>query len=72
MCDIKDKNINEKTDKYKCLGNVGENFHLQQPWGYHAKWNKSDGEGQISYDFTLEWNIKHKETTQMNKPKIDT
>lgn len=54
MCDIKDKNINEKTDKYKCLVNVEKNFHLQQPWEYHTKWNKSDGEGQISCDFTLE------------------
>ena len=63
MCDIKDKNINEKTDKYKRLVNVGKIFHLQQPWGYHAKWNKSDAEGKIPYDFTLEWNIKHKQTT---------
>ena len=38
-----------------------ENCHLQQhgwTWGFYAKWNKSDRERQISYDFTYMWNLK--------------
>lgn len=31
-------------------------------WELYAKWNKSDGEGQILYVFTRLWNIKHKKT----------
>ena len=27
-------------------------------WGYYAKWNKSNGKRQISYDFSHVWNIK--------------
>ena len=29
---------------------------MDGPWGYYAKWNKSNGERQISYDFTHIWN----------------
>ena len=38
--------------------------HLQQhgwPWGYYAKWNKSDGERQILYDFTQ---VEYKKQTK--------
>ena len=28
--------------------------------GYYAKWNKSDGEGQMLYDITYMWNLKNK------------
>ena len=30
------------------------------PRGYNAKWNKSDKEGQIPYDFTHTWNLRNK------------
>ena len=37
--------------------------------GLSAKWNKSDGERQIQYDFTYMWNLKKK----MNKkPETDS
>ena len=29
-------------------------------WAYYAKWNKSDGETQIPYDFIHMWDIKKK------------
>ena len=33
--------------------------------GYYAKWNKSDRERQVLYDFTYMWKLK--KTKQMNK-----
>ena len=32
--------------------------------GYYAKWNKSDKERQILYDFTYMWNLKNKTNEQ--------
>ena len=29
------------------------------PKGYYAKWNKSDRERQITYEFTYMWNLKN-------------
>ena len=26
---------------------------------YHSKWSKSEREGQILYDITYTWNLKH-------------
>ena len=34
------------------------------PGGYYAKWNKSDRERQIPYDFTYMWNLKNKISEQ--------
>ena len=34
--------------------------NMDGPWGYYAKWNKSDRERQIPYDFTYMWNLKNK------------
>ena len=31
---------------------------MNVPRGYYAKWNKSDRERQILYDFTSVWNLK--------------
>ena len=31
---------------------------MDGPWGYYTKWNTSDGEKQILYDFTHMWNSK--------------
>ena len=43
--------------------------NMDSPWMYYARWNKSDRERQIPYDFTYMWNLKN--TT--NKTKlIDT
>ena len=35
--------------------------------GYYAKWNKSDRERQIPYDFTYMWNLKEKVNGQMKQ-----
>ena len=32
--------------------------------GYYDKWNKSDTERQIPYDFIYKWNLKHKTNEQ--------
>lgn len=32
--------------------------NIDRSRGYYAKWNKSDRERQISYDFTYMWNLK--------------
>ena len=34
--------------------------NMYGPRGYYAKWNKSDKERQILYDFTSVWNLKNK------------
>ena len=31
---------------------------IDGPWRYYAKWDKSDRERQILYDFTNRWNLK--------------
>ena len=44
-----------------------QSFHFDNmdgTWGYYAKWNKSDRERKILYDFTYVWNITNKQ-----KPK---
>ena len=41
---------------------------MDEPGGYYAKWNKSDRERQIPYDFTYWWNLKNK-TNKQNKTK---
>ena len=35
-------------------------YNIDGLWGYYAKWNKSDGERQMPYDFTHMWNIENK------------
>ena len=39
--------------------------NMNGPEGYYAKWNKSDREKQILYDFTYMWTLK----TKANKTK---
>ena len=34
------------------------------PWGHYAKWNKSDRERQIPYDFIYMWNLRKKTSEQ--------
>ena len=46
-------------------------------WRYSAKWNKSDVEIQIPYDFTSRWNLKknkerNKQTELKQNKLIDT
>ena len=31
--------------------------NVDGPWKYYAKWNKSDGERQVPYDFTHMWSL---------------
>ena len=33
---------------------------------HYIKWNKPDGEGQIPYDFTFNWNIIHRKKRKQN------
>ena len=33
--------------------------NIDGPRDYHTKWNKSDGERQISYAITYMWNLKY-------------
>ena len=40
---------------------------MNGPWGYYAKWNKSDRERWIPYDFIPIWIIKQNKTKQMKK-----
>ena len=35
---------------------------MDGPWGYYAKWNKSDKERQILNDLTYMWNLKKSST----------
>lgn len=46
-------------------------FVTDDPWGYYAKYSKSDGVRQIPYDFTYLRNIEKKDETNRNK-LIDT
>ena len=39
--------------------------------GHDAKWNKSDRERQIPYDFTYAWNLKNKINKQNRNRLID-
>ena len=48
-------------------------FHL--PHGRYVKWNKSDKERQILYDFTYMWNLKNNWTNKnkyINKQNAET
>ena len=43
--------------------------NMDGPWGYYVKWNKSNGERQIWYDFTYMWNMKKLiNENKINKP----
>ena len=41
---------------------------MDELWGYDAKWNKSDGERQMPYNFTHKWNV----TNKSNQAKTST
>ena len=43
--------------------------NMDEPRGYYDKWNKSDRERQISYDFIYMWNLKNNKQTQTLKYK---
>ena len=43
--------------------------NMGRPWGYYAKWNKSDGERQKLYDFTYIWNPNRQNKTQIPKER---
>ena len=43
--------------------------NMDGPRTYCAKWNKSDRERQMSFDFNYMWNLKTKQT---NKPARST
>ena len=45
---------------------------MDGPRGYYAKWNKSDRERQMPYDFTYMWNLKkwYKWTYLQNRNRL--
>ena len=46
---------------HKKEGNLSIWSNTEGPWGYYAKWSKSDRERQIPYDLTYMWNRKAKQ-----------
>jgi len=40
---------------------------MEGPWRHCAKWNKSDRERQILYDFTFMWNLEKQATATGKK-----
>ena len=46
--------------------------NMDGPRGYYAKWNKSDRERQILYDFIYMWNVKYNsnEQTYPNRNRV--
>lgn len=38
--------------------------------GYYTKWNESDKERQIPYDFTYIWNLKNKTNEQTKQTNL--
>ena len=39
--------------------------NIDGPRDYHTKWNKSDREGQISYDISHKWKLEKKDTNEL-------
>ena len=39
---------------------------MDEPGKHYAKWNKPDGEEQIPYDLTFNWNIINKRKKETN------
>ena len=39
--------------------------NMDGPRGYYAKWNKSDRETQIPYDFAYTWDLKKTTTNEL-------
>ena len=62
---------------YECYSAIKKNEILPfvTTWmdleGINAKWNKSDRERQILYDFTYIWNLK-KQKNKHNKTETDS
>ena len=48
--------------------------NMEEPRGYYAKWNKSDGERQILHVFTYMWDLKicsnQKQTPLIQRKKL--
>ena len=44
--------------------------NMEEPRGYYAKWNKSDGERQIWQDFIYMWNLRN--MMKHNKTETDS
>ena len=45
---------------HKEEGNFTIHNNMGEPWGYYAKWSKSNRERQILYGLTYMWNLKKK------------
>ena len=46
--------------------------NMDETTDYHAKWTKSDGEGQIPYDIIYMWNLKHDTNEPICKMKTES
>ena len=49
---------------YKKELNLAICNNMDGPWGHYAKWNKTDRERQLPYNFTYTWNLKNKRTNK--------
>ena len=44
---------------------------MDGPWGYYAKWNKSDGKRQILYDFTHMWDKQTNRSKHIDREQAE-
>ena len=67
---LKKKKIRDMAEQCSivCLTAYG---NVDGPGGHYAKWNKSDRERQIPYDFIYMWNLKSKASEQIKKRLIN-
>ena len=47
------------------------NNKMDGPWGYYAKWNKSDGKRQILYDFTHMWDKQTNRSKHIDREQAE-
>ena len=58
---------------YSAKKNVVICDNMDGPWGYYAKWNKSEGKRPILYDFNYMWNLNKtkQKQTQRYREQLD-
>ena len=52
---------------YSAKKNVVICDNMDGPWGYYAKWNKSEGKRPILYDFNYMWNLNKTKQKQTHR-----
>ena len=64
-----DKEIDKWNISHKREWNLAICDNMDVPWGYYAKWNKSDRERQIPYNLIYMWDLKNKTNKQTKQNK---